>query len=284
MLMNLSLKIMVNISIITINYNNSKGLQKTIESVLNQVYNNYEYIVIDGGSTDGSKEIIERYSDKITYWVSEKDNGIYNAMNKGIKQAKGEYCLFLNSGDWFVDTDVLNKIDKTQFTEPIIYGNVLKVNDSTTGFERDKSLRSSELTLMDIYYNTLPHQSVFIKRELFDRYGLYDESFKIVSDWIFFLKTIGVNGVPVKYIDIDISYYDTNGFSSKNNKLRFEEKELGRKKVIPKQLYSDYVYLDMLNKNKYKISFYDKLNGSKLLMYFIKVSNRIFKLNLWKLS
>lgn len=276
--------IMPKFSIITINYNNKLGLQKTIDSLVNQTFTDYEYIVIDGGSTDGSKDVIEKYSDRITYWVSEKDNGIYNAMNKGIVKAKGEYCLFLNSGDWLVSNDVLNRVFELQLNESIIYGNVLKVNDLVTGFARDKSLQRSNLSLLDIYYNTLPHQSVFIKRELFEEYGLYDESFKIVSDWIFFLKTIGIEGTSVKYLDMDISYYDTNGFSSKNNSLRFEEKEIGRKKVIPKHLYSDYIYLDHLNKNKYKISFYDKLNENKFLFFFIKAANRIFKLKLWTLN
>lgn len=272
------------LSIITINYNNSAGLQKTIESVINQTYKGFEYIIVDGGSNDGSKEIIEKYSDKIKYWVSEKDKGIYNAMNKGIKQAKGKYCLFLNSGDWLVDKDVLEKVFSLEFNEAIIYGNVLKVNNSTKDFIREKSFGRSELSLLDIYYNTLPHQSVFIKRELFDKYGLYDEDFKIVSDWMFFLKTIGVEGESVKYLDMDISYYDTNGFSSQNNNLRFEEKIIGRKKIIPKQLYPDYIFLDHLNKNKYKVDFYDKLNEIKLLMFFVKVANRILKLNLWKLG
>ncbi|MBI3519730.1 MAG: glycosyltransferase [Bacteroidetes bacterium] len=269
-------------SIITINYNNALGLEKTLESVINQTYNDFEYLVIDGGSTDGSKAIIEKYADNVTYWVSEKDKGIYNAMNKGILQAKGEYCLFLNSGDWLVDNNSLDTVFSLNITEDIIYGNVLKVSNSSLAFVRDKGLGRSQLTLMDMYYHTIPHQSVFIKRELFNRYELYDEEFKIVSDWIFFLKTIGIAGVTVKYIDVDISYYDTNGFSSLNNELRIEEKKLGLKKVIPHQFYGDYLYMAELKKNKYKISFYDKLFEKKSLLFFIRLVNKLFKLNLWK--
>ena len=87
------------LSIITINYNNREGLRKTIESVVNQTYRNFEYIIIDGGSTDGSVEVVKEYADRISYWVSEPDNGIYNAMNKGVLAANGKYIQFLNSGD-----------------------------------------------------------------------------------------------------------------------------------------------------------------------------------------
>ena len=97
------------LSIITVNLNNAAGLQKTIESVINQTFTDYEFIIIDGGSTDSSLEIIKQYANKITYWVSEPDNGIYNGMNKGIGQADGEYCFFLNSGDWMIENNTLYK-------------------------------------------------------------------------------------------------------------------------------------------------------------------------------
>ena len=101
---------MPKLSIITVNLNKAKGLQKTIESVIFQTFTDYEYIIIDGGSTDGSKQIIEQYADKITYWVSEPDSGIYNGMNKGIKVAKGEYCLFLNSEDYLLSNEILQNV------------------------------------------------------------------------------------------------------------------------------------------------------------------------------
>jgi glycosyltransferase involved in cell wall biosynthesis len=103
---------MIKLSIITINYNNRDGLEKTIRSVIDQRFTDFEFIVIDGGSTDGSVDNIRKYENKINYWCSEKDAGIYNAQNKGIKKAKGEYCLFLNSGDFLYNEDVLNKIKK----------------------------------------------------------------------------------------------------------------------------------------------------------------------------
>ena len=98
------------ISIITVNYNDREGLKKTIESVINQTWQDFEFIIIDGGSTDGSREVIEQYKDKIDYWISEPDKGIYNAMNKGIKAASGEFLLFLNSGDRLIDKNITEKV------------------------------------------------------------------------------------------------------------------------------------------------------------------------------
>ncbi len=115
---------MVKLSIITVNLNNSAGLRKTIESIVKQTFKDFEYIIIDGGSTDGSAEVIKEFADKITYWVSEPDKGIYNAMNKGILHAKGEYLLFLNSGDWLADDDLLSKVFCEPRTADIIYGHM----------------------------------------------------------------------------------------------------------------------------------------------------------------
>lgn len=116
---------MPKLSIITVNLNNREGLRKTIESVICQSFSDYEYIIIDGGSTDGSKELIELYQNKVTYWISETDKGIYNAMNKGIKTGKGDYCLFLNSGDWLVNSTVIEKEFSDSKQADIIYGNTI---------------------------------------------------------------------------------------------------------------------------------------------------------------
>ena len=109
------------LSIITVNLNNKTGLEKTVKSVCSQTFEEFEFIIIDGGSTDGSLDIIKRYEDNISCWVSEQDKGVYNAMNKGIKMAKGEYLQFLNSGDSLINSDVLNKVFKENKTEDIIF-------------------------------------------------------------------------------------------------------------------------------------------------------------------
>lgn len=164
-------------SIITINYNDKEGLKRTVVSVLNQTHTDYEFIIIDGGSTDGSVDVIQKYEDDITYWVSEKDNGIYHAMNKGVAKAQGEYCIFMNSGDCFHSSNVLESVSKYQ--EDIICGKMLKGKTiSPSGHNK------STISLVDLMRGSLPHQAMFIKRELMIKHP-YDENYKILSDWKF---------------------------------------------------------------------------------------------------
>lgn len=206
------------LSIITINYNDFVGLRKTMQSVLDQSYPDFEYLVIDGGSTDGSKAVIEDFlanhenSSKITYWCSEKDGGIYPAMNKGINLAKGHFICMLNSGDCFCD-DVLSSVGKqaTKYPDSILYGAVSVI-------ENDKF---SHVACMNSDYlpkGTLPHQGIFIPKEIHEKYGCYDESFKVCADYNFLL-TVYQAGVPFHFLDLIISDYDGTGLSSTNRKL-----------------------------------------------------------------
>jgi glycosyltransferase involved in cell wall biosynthesis len=213
---------MLSISIITINYNNAIGLQKTIESVLNQNFSDYNYIIIDGNSSDGSKEIIEKYSQKLAYWVSEKDNGVYSAMNKGIKVAIGEHLLFLNSGDVFYTADSL-KILYENIGADIVYGNIL-VDSNEKPWVKSYP---SKLTFGYFINDTLPHPASLIRRSLFNKYGLYNENNKIVSDWEFFAKVICLHSATYKHIDAVISTFNYDGISSRieNQSLIKEEKE-----------------------------------------------------------
>ena len=173
------------VSIITINYNNKLGLQRTIDSVIIQTFKDFEWIIIDGGSTDGSKELIEEYSKYITCWVSESDKGIYNAMNKGIQRAHGEYLHFLNSGDVFYSKDILYDIFYIKsYNHDILTGNIINNGKELRG------IGYQDISLNDFFYNSVFHPSSFIKRELFYTFGFYDENYKIVSDWKFFLKSI----------------------------------------------------------------------------------------------
>lgn len=232
------------LSIITINYNNKNGLQKTIDSVISQTFKDFEWIIIDGGSTDGSKELIEKYSSYINYWISEPDKGIYNAMNKGIVQAKGEYLQFLNSGDAFYDKYVLDKILKSiNITSDIITGSI---------FSNKKIIRGigyKEITLNDFFYNSVFHPSSFIKKELFYKFGFYDEKYKIASDWKFFLNTIIIGNVNVNYIDLPIVDFDSSGISSTEISLVKKEKKQILEELIPKRILSNYLY----NKNEYLV-------------------------------
>ncbi len=226
------------LSIITVNLNNKEGLQKTIDSVVSQTFKDFEWIVIDGGSTDGSKELIEKYSDYISYWVSEPDKGIYNAMNKGIRVAKGDYLHFLNSSDTYIDNNTLSKFFSNSCKSDIIFGNTLK-------YEGDKftkiNLKNEYITCYNLTIDTINHQCAFIKRKLFDDYGLYDESLKIVSDWKFFFDTIVIGKCSIHHVNQDIVIFDTSGISSTSiDKLR-KEKMTILKQYLPEYAIDDYV-------------------------------------------
>jgi glycosyltransferase involved in cell wall biosynthesis len=198
------------ISVITINLNNLEGLKKTISSVLRQDYINIEYLVIDGGSIDGSVEYIQSNGNKFDYWISEKDDGIYDAMNKGIVRAKGEYLLFLNSGDYFYDSKCLSNLIGSEITEDIVYGKMgMYLNDSLITKEYP-----AKLNLEYFQYDTIPHQSTLIKRNLFKKFGYYNTRFKIVSDWAFFVDSIIKGKAKYRYVDELISVFDLNGISS----------------------------------------------------------------------
>ena len=212
---------MTKISIITINLNNKAGLEKTILSVIQQTSTDFEYIVIDGGSNDGSIDVINQYADKITYWVSEQDNGIYNAMNKGIAKATGEYCLFLNSGDYLYDNNVLNKFINADPIEDIVYGNII----FDYGEYQNLGLSPTKITLVHLMRDTLWHPASFIKLELFDKIGLYNESFQIAGDYDFFLKALILYNCSNRHVNITISVYNLLGISSQAEFCDLTQKE-----------------------------------------------------------
>lgn len=199
------------ITVITVNYNNVKGLKKTIESVINQNYSQYEFVVIDGGSNDGSVGLIESYS-RIDNWISEKDKGVYHAMNKGIQMAKGDYVIFMNSGDVFYDQDVLNKfIPELDRNLGIVYGNSLYYNES--GYNREE-YPPAELNYSFFRSAGINHQAAFIKRKLFFEYFFYQESYKICADWDFFMRIICLHKISYKYKNAFVCRYDFSGMSA----------------------------------------------------------------------
>jgi glycosyltransferase involved in cell wall biosynthesis len=219
----------VKISIITINRNNYKGLKNTIESVNYQSYSDFEFIIIDGASVDDSVKVIKSFADKITYWISEPDTGVYSAMNKGIMKAVGEYCLFLNSGDCIDDKETLKNIFDLDPHEDIFYGNI-KLNGTIYKYPQ-------ELTLYNLRWGVLPHQASFIKRSLFNKYGLYSEQYKIASDWEFFLKTIVIHNCTYRYIDLLITVQEPLGLSSKLDCIEGMEILLS---LFPVRIIKDY--------------------------------------------
>lgn len=219
-------------SIITINFNNKAGLSQTINSVITQTNNDYEFIIIDGGSNDGSKDIIKEHENHITYWISEKDNGIYHAMNKGVAQAHGNYCIFMNSGDCFHFPEVLDSI--ANYQEDIICGKVIKGNNT-----KASGLYKSSISLVDLMRASLPHQAMFIKRELLVKHP-YDENYKILSDWKFSIETIVFDNCSFRNIDIIVANYDTTGISTNSNGLLPKEREQILKELFPPRITIDY--------------------------------------------
>lgn len=237
------------ISIITINYNDKIGLTKTIESVKNQTYNLFEFIIIDGGSTDGSTDVIAKYNDKIDYAISEKDSGVFNAMNKGIRAANGEFVLFMNGGDCFENNNILHEIVPLLNDQyDIYYGNNYK---ATPNSKRLKTY-PSKLNFSFFYTSSINHQSTFIRKSLFDKYFYYNENYKIASDWEFFVYTICYKNVPYRYIDKTIAIYDFTGISSRpeSSQLFEEEKNQTIKNFFP-AFHDDYKVLSELNSKRF---------------------------------
>ena len=223
------------LSIITINYNNLTGLQRTMESVLAQQFQDYEFIIIDGNSVDGSKDYIAQHAGKLAYWKSEKDNGVYSAMNKGILQAKGEYLLFLNSGDYFCDNMVLSKVFSNPLKEDIVYGNIIW----DTNGNQAEGIFPATLSFEYFTNQSLPHQGTFIRSQLFKTVGLYDEEYPIIADWAFFLQAIYKFNYSYKHLDLPVSVCSRDGMSC--DPANWDAIVAGRKKFIQKNFTAFYL-------------------------------------------
>lgn len=210
------------ISIITISYNNLEGLKRTVSSVLGQSFSDIEYIVIDGGAEDDSDKFLAANAEQITYWVSEPDKGIYNAMNKGIAQSNGEYLLFLNSGDVFINADVLETMVLQLNGEDIVYGNgrLITNEGKFVGMKVPETL-----DLPYFIHSSLVHPATFIKKELFNTLGSYNEGNKIVSDWEFFIKAILINNCTTKKVDVMMAEIEDGGISRDESYLKLLAKE-----------------------------------------------------------
>lgn len=236
------------LSIITINYNNRIGLLQTIQSVLAQTTQDFEYIVIDGNSADGSKSIIEQYVDKLTIGVSEPDRGIYHAMNKGIQQASGTFLLFLNSGDILKDYSVLDRVYCHLNEDDIIYSDLEVITDQGAHIQKHYDSLSFQYFLKA----SLPHPASFIKKSLFVRYGLYDESLKICSDWKFFTEVICRQNARYKYINDVWSTHFADGVSSlKENQSLIQDERRSYLDEAFSAFMIDYQTFDKQNKSKW---------------------------------
>ncbi|MDQ6903975.1 MAG: glycosyltransferase [Bacteroidota bacterium] len=262
------------LSIITVNLNNAEGLQKTMESVFAQTFSDYEYLIIDGDSTDGSKELIKKHQNELGYWVSEKDEGIYSAMNKGIVKARGEYLLFLNSGDYLFTNFSLFELFQDSEDEDIVYGNVYVIDEEKKWIKTYPSKLSFSFFLGD----SLHHQSCIIKRHLFDKLGLYNTEFKIISDWEFCMNAICLHRASYKYLDSCVSVFRRDGFSSLLDNVELFKKE--RAAVIYKTYQAFIPDYDKAAKTKLELeeckSSLNNINNSRLYKFVKRTANNSF--------
>lgn len=236
------------LSVITINYNNRIGLDNTIKSVLSQTSNDFEYVIIDGASKDGSVDIVSsliKDTDIKIIFISEKDSGIYNAMNKGIQNATGEYLLFLNSGDIFHSNDIIEKFIRYNPKSDVVAGKEFFTSD---GFIYTPPT-SSELNYDYLMHWPLMHQSTFIKRESFNVVGLYNENYRIVSDWEWWIRSLIIHNCTYETLDFIVADFDETGVSNseKQRELHNEERLCVQRTLLPR-VHSMYNELERLRK------------------------------------
>lgn len=287
------------LSIVTINYNNAEGLRKTLASVAAQTYRDIEHIIIDGGSKDRSVDVIKEYistnPDRDPFfrheiiWVSEKDNGIYNAMNKGISKASGAYVQILNSGDILADPDVTDRmvkaLEETEYP-PILYGNMIrdfgngKLSRDVCLGERVKSdeinAQEVEWTMDDFIKGTVNHDPTYIHRSLYEKYGLYDENLKICSDWKWFVNSVVFGGEKLHYVPIDVTIFDTIGISETNLEFREKERHDELEKMLPAAILKDY------DRYHFPISQMKRLKKHHLWGFVHFMERVLFKLEKWR--
>lgn len=243
------------VSIITVTYNSAKTLEETIKSVINQSYSNIEYIIIDGGSTDGTLNIIKKYSDYISYWVSEPDKGIYDAMNKGINIAKGEIIGIINSDDWY-EKDIINEIVQNyiKYGENKIYHGNIKFHYKNGTFEEKKPI----INLKNFYKGTiLFHPTFFVPKKIYNTIGVFNLSYKIAADYDFMLRNY-INNITFIYINKCISNMRKEGES-------VQKATQGYKEVMNIAINAGF--------NKNKVIFYTIV---KILIYkFYRLINKL---------
>jgi len=265
------------LSIITVNKNNSTGLQKTIESVLSQTSEDFEYIIIDGASSDGSVDVIKLYEEnplyekKIDYWVSEPDSGIYNAMNKGIQKACGTYCLFLNSGDYLISPDTVKHIENaTTDNYDIYYADSLSINNNKYTMQEYEN-RPDYSYFINKCVN---HQNTLIKRSLFEHTQNYNEDFKLLADWCFIMYVRYKLAARFKHLNFTIAFYDNTGISSTIAPEILREEYNKAIQYVFKDFTPLIYYYQRLEKDYKNSIWYDivhKWGTGKLLIFILKV-------------
>lgn len=313
---------MFRLFIITINYNDAEGLKRTLDSVGMQTHGDICHIIVDGSSTDDSVGIIQDYVRDVenrelrgrsVIWVSEKDNGIYNAMNKGIEIALGRrvvkddhssmdvcshdsespvemklngedghvcYLQFLNAGDRLANADVTELMmgDVRRYDYPdVLYGNMLKVRSDGSIVGLDRCGGTNHVTLKMFYRGCLNHSPAYIRSTLFERYGMYDETLKICSDWKFYMQSIVLGGALVQYTDRLVTVFDMGGISETRKDILNAERTMLLKQMIPEGILHDYdtYHFPMIQ--------YDRLRKYHIWGIVYLMERVLFKLEKWRI-
>lgn len=268
-------------SIITITYNNLDGLRRTAESVAAQTYADMEWIVVDGGSTDGTREWLQKMKDESCRndfrnfnssnlrILSEPDRGVYDAQNKGIGMAKGEYCFFLNAGDCFAGEDVLERLLAEPVEADIVYGNEVVVDADGKRVGYCKGVENPGF--VDLYNSCMKHQATLIRRALFERYGVYDSTLRICADWDWFFRVIGFHDeVSLFYRDVDVSLFENTGLSYHSPELCRRERQEILDRYMSKRLQQDYAVYGRYPRIA-------KMSFQRLPRLLVRIANRLLK-------
>ena len=327
---------MMRLSIITINYNNTEGLRKTLTSVASQTFRDFEHIIVDGGSTDGAVEIIREYADNEVirlqgyqairqeknskaddilpnrpiassphlheiYWVSEKDTGIYNAMNKGIEialgkrivnsfnrselvedknkgihLANGTYVLFLNSGDTLAETTTLQQMVDCNLSADICY---FDAEFTYNGKSHVQRTYPDQLSLRFFLRDSLCHQAILYRLDTLRTIGGYDEQYKLIGDWALNVKAIILNNCSVQHYSLITTYYEIGGLSwTKEGRQRCEEeKRIFLQNNLPIRIYDDYLYWESIENSDWyrRVVRIKSSRLQKILLYWVKLLNKL---------
>lgn len=284
------------LSVITITYNNLSGLQKTARSVVAQRYADMEWIVVDGGSTDGTPEWLAQVANGglisggagtassgtdegygnlgvkdlgAFRFVSEPDEGVYDAQNKGIGMAKGEFCFFLNAGDSFCRADVLERLLAEPVEADIVYGNEVVVDAEGKRVGYCKGVENPGF--VDLYNSCMKHQATLIRRALFERYGEYDSSLRICADWEWFFRVIGFRDeVRLCYRDVDVAWFENSGLSYHSPELCRRERQEILDRYMSKRLQQDYAVYGRYPRIA-------KMSFQRLPRLLVRIANRLLK-------
>lgn len=287
------------LSIVTINYNNTEGLRKTLASVAAQTYSNIEHVIVDAASTDGSVGVIKEYAENSKHsviWSSKKDDGIYDGMNRGIKKATGDYVWILNSGDCAAAPDVVERMmtvlvqGKSEEVRgkkeiDLLLGNIVRVLPNNKKQYaplpvkriKDETPRPMDVSMYTFYRGTVPQDAAFVKRELFEKYGYFDDKLKICADWKLYLKMIALNEVQPMYVNIDVVLFDMTGVSNTDSERLKTEKRAYLEEILPASVLKDY------DNHAFDIEQMNRLRKLHLYWFVYFIERLLFKLEKWRI-